>query len=185
MLSSMLTRPLPPFLYFDTLCLGCKAFFFVIALLVPWKVYEVLPFFYFKDGFEYIKRCTAQTLIPWVDFFTNRGFKKFSPSHVILIFDFYFYLHLFDGVRFHNSQELVSFLFLEISDFFLDLVNLLFLLFIFFRFSLLAWHIFLCQIQYLYLNWISSPSVLGYPIYFYFLANSLISPMYIRQLIFP
>ena len=66
-------------------------------------------------------------------------------------------------------------------QFFLDLVVLFLLSFLVFRFSLWAWHIFLCQTPSLCHHDISSlPASSSYS----FLANSLMSSIYIMWLIF-
>ena len=70
-------------------------------------------------------------------------FPRFFKYSFLIIF---FHLLLFDCVSFQYSQVLVRFLFTECFNFFLDLVLPFHPSCVVFRFSLLAWHIFLCQI---------------------------------------
>ena len=86
-------------------------------------------------------------------------------SHSFLIF--FFHLHWFDDVRFQYSKLLVNFLFSERSDFSWFAISVHSVI-RFFRFSLPAWHIFLCQVPSLYPDWISSLPVFEFSILFRF-----------------
>ena len=72
-------------------------------------------------------------------------------------------------LSFGRSQHHSSSNGLHSSSFFLDLVVLFIPSFVIFRFSLLALHIFLCQILSICLHYISSLLVLEFPILFHFL----------------
>ena len=120
---------------------------------------------------------------PFDEIFTTEfGFQKFArlSEIIILVCFFFFNLRLFDGVHFHYSQVLLSFLFSVNSDSFLINITVLFFwLFVFFCFSLLAWHIFLSKISFLYPDCIFLLFVFESLILFQFFNNSLMSSMYI------
>ena len=106
-------------------CLQCLQVFFLLLFLIHkacqrhlWDVkphvsslvflfagpfVEVSLSFHFMNGPKYLTRETAQV---WGD------------SSCMFVFEYFsrFHLHLFDGVRFQNSQVMVSFLFTERSD---------------------------------------------------------------------
>ena len=96
---------------------------------------------------------------------------------------FFFLFHMFNGVCFHIFPSISRFPFLRAVWFCLDLVFLFLPSHAVFHFSFLSWHIFLKQIQSLYLDCKFPLPFLGFPI-FSFLANSLMSSKYIRWLIF-
>ena len=100
----------------------------------------------------------------WWDFCYIFWFQiVFSYSWGIL-FNFCFHLRFFDGVRFPIFPSICKLPFpQEFWFFFLHLVVLFRLSYAVFRFSLLSWHIFLCQIPFLYRHCISSLPVLGFP----------------------
>ena len=141
-----MSSPLPSLL--DTYSLsmssvGCKALYMVISFFDPFV--EILP--------ESISRLISSILqgrqprLPLMKFLLQ---SLVSRSFLVRQrYSFYFSLHfpLLNCVCFQYSHVLISFLLFSCSDFLL----ILFLpLFVFFHFSLLAWHIFLCQIPFLY-----------------------------------
>ena len=77
--------------------------------------------------------------------------------------NFFFHIHLFDGVAFQYSQVFVRFLFSKHSDFILVWYSCSFHCVVS-HFSLLAWHIFLCHIQSLCSDYVFSLLLLGFPI---------------------
>ena len=80
-----------------------------------------------------------------------------------------------------NIPKYCKFPFLRVFRFFLDMVDLFLLSCVFCWFSLLAWHIFLCKIPSLYPECIFSHCIFSSASNSYsFLANSLMSFMYIR-----
>ena len=133
-----------------------------------------LSFFpvHFKNVPEYLTRGTALVFIPLMRFMLYsliwRSFLVFMR----------YYLNFFHPSCFQYSPVLVIFLFSASSDFFLIWFPSLAV----FWFSLLAWHIFLCQIHpYIMVVY---HHCLYFPILFSFLANSFMSSMYIRWWIF-
>ena len=73
---------------------------------------------HFKNCSEHFIRSTALAFIPFMRFLLQ-SFEKFSRSSEIPFPYFFFYLRLFDCVRFQYSQLLVIFLFFRGPDFFL------------------------------------------------------------------
>ena len=131
---------------------------------------------HFKNDAEYLTRGTAQVfIIPLRRFLTQnldlRSFLLHSVGHFSY---FFFPFCLFNGVRFQCSKALRIFILFSVFWCFLPL-------FLFFQFP---WHIFLQKIPFLYTGCIFLFSVSGSPILFYFLANNMISFIYVRWLIF-
>ena len=134
---------------------------------------------HFKNGLEYLTRGQPKSLSHWWEFYYAVWFRVvFSFSWGILFF--FFHLHSFNGVRFQYFQVFVSFIFYGCFDFFSWFDSSIpsdiccFLLFI----KSMAY--FLCRILPLYHQYITSQLVLGLPIPWSLLANSLILSMYIR-----
>ena len=168
----MLTCRLPPSLLVTyTVCL-ChlwdvrpygSSLFLLSGLFV-----EVLPSSALRMVPSILQRRQSRCLSFWW------GFCDIVWFHVVFSFSwdtlliFFFHLRLFNGVRFQYSKALVSFLSSERSDFFLIWQFCSFPSFVVFRFSLLAWYIFLCHIPSLYRHYIPSLPVLGFPILFHF-----------------
>ena len=140
--------------------LGCKALFMVISFLVLWLICLSSSLVHFKNGLEYLTRGTAQVFIPLIRFLLH---SFVSSTFLVLLrysfFNFFFH-HLFDGVSFQDAQEFVGFLFSVCS------ILLLIWLFpsvrqvSFSHFSLLAWHIFPCQIDCIFVLHVLEFSVL-------------------------
>ena len=151
----MLASPLPPFFLdiysLSMSSLGCKALCIIISFLV-FRSICWSSLVHTKNGPEYLTRGTAQV-------FTSSKrlllYSIVSSSFLVLLrysfLIFFFHPHMFNGVCFQYSQ-LVSFFFPERSDFFYLVVPFL-PTFVVYHFSLLAWHIFLCQI-YIYISWL-------------------------------
>ena len=122
-LSSMLVSPLPPS-FLDTYSLStssleCYALCMIISFLVLWSIC-LSSLVHFKNGPEYLTRGTAQVSIPLIRFLLH---SFVSSSCLVLLkysfFNFFFYLHLFDGVSFQYLQVFVGFLFSGSSNFIL------------------------------------------------------------------
>ena len=159
----MLARPLPPFLdiySLSMLSLECKFFGIFISFLVLYSIYWSSSLVHFKTSSSILKG-DCPGVYPLDEFSaTEIGF-EFSRSSEILFFNFFFHLCLFDDIRFQYCLVLISFLFFERSDFFLDLSVLFLPSIVLFCYSLLAEHIFLCWISSLYADccygtWFSS-----------------------------
>ena len=134
-----------------------------------------------------LRRGQPRCLHLWWDFWYVVWFQVVLLR--VFFFSFFFHLRLFDGFCFQYSL-------LRSFWFFLDLAVLFLLEFVIFCFSLLACHIFLCQIPSLYIFPVYAkfhPYIFSLYIFttcirvsnsFFILANSLMSSMYIRWLIF-
>ena len=148
-LSWMQASPLPPsFHYTNCLCRlwdvrpNASSWVFLVFLSFCWSSFLV----HFTNDPEYLTRGTAPVFMRFL--LCSLASSSFL---VLLIYSFFFFhLCMFDGIRFLAFW------------FFLDVVVLFLLSFIVFRFSL-AWHVFLCQIPWLYIL-----SVLGFPNLFHF-----------------
>ena len=109
-LSWMLTSPHPPFLdtySLSTTSLGYKALCIVISFLAEILLSSTLRMIPSVLWVGYLSL--------WWDFYVI-WFRVVFSSSWVFSFNFFFHLHLFDGVRFEYSQ--VSLLFSELSDFF-------------------------------------------------------------------
>ena len=124
MQSSTLASSLPPF--FDTYSLStssyrCKALCIVINFLVLWSICLSSLFVYFKNDFEYLKRCTARLFIPLMRFLLQSMVSR--SVHILqrcpLLFLFPLHPRLFDGVSLYYPQILVTFLLSKRSNAFL------------------------------------------------------------------
>ena len=152
--------------------LGCKALCIVINFLVLWSIYPGSFLVYFKND---LTRWTVQEFIPLMRFLLQS-----LVSNIFLIFlgfPLLFFI-LSPLVRWCELQIFPStchFSFLQGLWFFFDLAVLFLLLFIFFHFSFIAWHIFPCQIPFLYLDCIFLLSIPGSSVLFSYFENSLMS----------
>ena len=106
----------------------------------------------------------------------------FSFSRGILIF-FFFHLRIFVVCPLPIFTSIRTFTFFPSVLIFSWILSSILSVIVLFRFSLFALHIFLCQIPSLYIDWISSQQILRFPIFFY-LANYLKSPIFMRELFF-
>ena len=88
---------------------------YVIHGIVLWSIC-LSSFVYFKTGPEYITREQLRRLSLWWYFCY---IVLVSSSFLVLFLNFFFHLHLFNGVRFQYSQILVGFHSNEHTDFFL------------------------------------------------------------------
>ena len=120
---------------------------FIINFLVVWSICLSSFLVYFKNGFEYLTMGTVQVFDEISA--AELGFKKFSRSSKVL---FYFFLSspLVWWCPLPIFPSICNFPFLKVFWFFLELTVLFLPLFVFFLSSLLAWHIFLCQISFQY-----------------------------------
>ena len=91
---------------------GYKGLCIVMSFLVLWSICWRSSLVHFLNSPDYLTRRTAPMFILLIRFLL------YSLVSSIL-FCFFFYIYLFDGVHFHYSQVFVSFLFPERSDFFL------------------------------------------------------------------
>ena len=171
-LSSMMARPLPPS-FIDTYCLstsslGCKALCMVISFRVLKPNWRSSSHVHFKNGPEYLTVETAQLFILLMTFLLYSLFLssflvsldtliKFFPSSP---FVWWCPLPIF--------RSICKFLFLLAFWPSLSLLILFLLLCVVSRFSLSAWHIFLCQIPCLCPDCIFSLTELDFPILFPF-----------------
>ena len=156
-----------------------------MGFLVFWSICWSSSFVHFKNGPEYLTRGTALILITLIRFLLC---SLVSSSFLVLLRNTFKNFFLSSLVVkwcplpvFPSTCKLPL---LRVLWFFLDLVVRFCPSFIVFRHSLLTWHIFLYQIPFLYLQWISSLTVFRVLILFHFLANTLMSSMYIRWMIF-
>ena len=175
--------PLPPsFLDSHNLpasSLEFKASYIVISFLVLWSSCWSSSLAFFRNGSEYYTRGAVQVF---------KHLKKFLQYSLVsssfLVLQRYCFFFLLSPLVFWCQlpifPSILKFLFLQAFWFFLNLVVLFFPSFVVFCFSLLSWNIFLYQILSLYRLCISS----GFQFFFLFLANSLMSSMYIGWLIF-
>ena len=150
----MMASSLPP-PFFNTyslsmLSLRCKALY-IISYLFLWSISWTYSLVHFKSGPEYLTMGTTQAFMPLMRFLL---FSLVSSSFLVLLRYSFFLIHLFP--------------FLLAFWFFLDLAVLFLPSFVFFRFSLWEWYIFLCQIPFLYLDCIFLLFVSESPILFHF-----------------
>ena len=172
----------PSFLFLmHTVCLrhlwDIQPYALLLVFLFIWS-YSLV---HFKNGSEYLTRWTAQVFIPLIRF---RLCSFVLNSFCVLLrysFNFFFLLHLFDGVHFQYAQIFVSFLFIECSEFFLHSIVLILL-------SFSASYVCMAHFSMPNSIPISWPYILTAYIRvsnsFSFLANSLMSSVYMRWLIF-
>ena len=102
----------------STSSLGCNAICMVISFLVLYSTCLNYSLVHFKNGPEYLTRCTAEVFIPLISFL---WYSFVSSSFLVLLWYssliFFFLLHLFDGISFQVAQVFVNFLFSDISNF--------------------------------------------------------------------
>ena len=120
------------------LSLWCKAWYIIIIFLSfgPFTWVPLLSILRMVQS-------TLQREFPWCFYFWwdaagELGFEKLSCSSEVLLYCFFFRLGFFYGVRFHYSQVLIVFSFLQASRFFPGSEVLFLLLFIispFFHFN--------------------------------------------------
>ena len=167
---------------------GDSFFFFLTYIVCPCCLWHVRPYasswvFLFSGPFVEFLLWSILRIVPsilrvgqlrylslWWDFCYVLWFRVvFSFSWCILLISFSFLLVCLISSTFNISKySYVSFS-PSVRIFFLDLVVLFLPSFVIFCFSLLALHIFLYQIPSLYLDCISSLSVLRFPVLFHFL----------------
>ena len=164
---------------------GCKALSIVINFFILWSICLRSFLVHFKNGLEYLTRGTAHVFIQLMrvllQSLVSRTFLIFCDTH---FFFFFFYLLLFDDVRFQYFQIIIIFLFIQLFD------------------SCLIWQ--LCSFIYLFFStfhYKHGPffkakfhshilAVYSYSLYqsptlfHFFFANSMMSSMYMRWLIF-
>ena len=158
--------------------LGCKDLCIVVTFLVFWSVCWGSSVVHFKNGPENVIKGDIQGVYPFNEILglysfnkiptTELGFKKFSRSFKT----FFLFVYLFFNHHFwieSNIPTTCKFLFLQAFWFFLDLIFLFLQSFVVFHSSLLARHIFLCQIQFPYPDYILLLFGSESPILFHFL----------------
>ena len=164
----------------STSFVGCKTFMHRHEFSFLWSIFSSLV--HFKNGPKYLTRGTAQVFIPLM------WFLLYSLVSSIFIrsleINFFFNFHLFDAIHSQYPNVLVSFLFSERSDFVL--------IWLFNSFRDLSFSTF----HYLHGTFINAkfhPYIvtlyphclyLGFQFFFHFLANCLMSSIYIKWLIF-
>ena len=165
--------------------LGCKALCIVICFLVLWFIYWSSSLVHFKNGPEYLTKDTVQVFIPLMKFLPRSLVSETFLDLLRYLFLFFILSPLVCYCQLRIFPSTCNFPFLQASCFFLILAVLILSLFVFFHFSLLSWHIFLCWIPFLHLDCIFLFFVLVSTVFFFsFFANSLMSSMYIKWLIF-
>ena len=143
--SSMMVCPLPPFLNTYMSSIECKDLCIVINFLVLWFICLGSSFVHFIHGPVYLTMETPQVFIPLIRFLLSSFFSR-------TLF-WFFLLSLFIWwCPFPIFQRTYNFPSLQEFWCFPHLAVLFFPLFLFFLFSLSAWHTFHYQIPFLYLG---------------------------------
>ena len=161
--------------------LECKAFASTLIFFVPWSINIIHSLLHFKNRSEYLTGGTAQAFILFIRFLLyNLIFRSFL---VLLRYSFFFFFFLSSSFVWLSQLPTFPSIFSEHFYFSLDLTVPFLPSNVIFRFLLLAWRIFLCQIPSLCPDWYNFTVCFRDKIIFLFFANSLISSMYIRWLI--
>ena len=95
------------------------AYAWLLFVFVLWSICLSSSLVHFKNDPEYLTRWIAQVFTPFIRF---QQYSFVLSSFLVLRYcflNFFFHLHLFDGVSFLYSQVFVRFLFLGRSNFFL------------------------------------------------------------------
>ena len=133
----------------STSFLGCMAFCILLSFLVLWSVCWSSSFFHFKNDSGHLTRRKAQVFIPLM-----RILLQILVSRSFLVRQGLFFIFHFISTCLMVSLPIFAstydFPFLRAFWHFLDLVVLIIQLFVLFRFSLLALHIFQCEIPFQY-----------------------------------
>ena len=132
--------------------LNCKALGIVNKYLLSSICSSLV---HFKNGPKYLISETALIFILWIKFRPRRYVSRFFSRSSLLMFPYFFYLRLFDGVCFQHSQVFVILLLPGVMILFMlgnsiPFVTCLFRLFI------------MCMVQFLLLNSIPMSCLIVY-----------------------
>ena len=138
-----------------------------MSFMVLWSVCLSSSLVHFKNGPEYLTRGDSPGIYPFDEICYIVWFPVVYSFSGDTLFNFFFHLHLFDGVHFQFSLVFLSFLFSKHTDFSWFGSSIPFVMC---RFPLLiiSKGIFLCRIPSLCPDCIFSLPVWGFPILFYF-----------------
>ena len=112
----MLVSPLPPSFLdiysLSTSSLGCNALCSVISSLILWSIYLSSSLVYFKNGPEYLTRSIAQVFIPLI-WFLQHSFV--SSSFLVLLRYFFFIFSFISSCLMVSVSKIPKYLYVSLS----------------------------------------------------------------------